>query len=101
MKNREKFDENTILVRNNSGFINGGTSKDRHSGVRWKTGDDIRCSFDHSNGTFSMFNATDAYGKWAVIEENIPEGKKFHPFVAFSDPTPFADSDYVEVRLEK
>ena len=55
IKNREKFDANTILVRNNSGFINGGTSKERHSGVRWKMGGDIKCSFDHKNGTFSMF----------------------------------------------
>ena len=99
VKNREKFDANTILVRNNSGFINGGTSKDRHSGVRWKMGDDIKCTFDHKNGTFSMFNSTVDDGQWAVIEKNIPEGKIFYPFVAFSDPTPFADSDYVEFRV--
>ena len=86
IKNREKFDANTILVRNNSGFINGGTSKERHSGVRWKMGDDIKCTFDHKNGTFSMFYSS------GCDQENIPKRKIFYPFAAFSDPTSFADS---------
>ena len=55
VQNRDKFDENTIMVRNNSGFINGGKSdKNPHSRLQWKTGETIKCQFDRNNGSFKM-----------------------------------------------
>ena len=56
VQNRDKFDENTIMVRNNSGFINGGKStlQTSHSSLQWKTGETIKCQFDRKNGSFKM-----------------------------------------------
>ena len=46
------------MVRSNSGFINGGKksqqAKDRHTVLRWKKDDEIKCRFDPKNGSFSM-----------------------------------------------
>ena len=62
VEDRTKFDENTIMVRSNSGFINGGSkscySRDRHTVLRWKNGDTIICSFDCKKGSFSMKKVT-------------------------------------------
>ena len=102
VKNRDQFDKNTILVRNNSGFINGGMSrigKARHSGIQWKTGDRVKCSFDHKNGTFMMTKLSTNDSVCAMIERDIPEGKIFHPFVAFSDPSEIANGDQIEVNF--
>ena len=102
VKNRDKFDENTILVRNNSGFVNGGMSRlgeARHSGIQWKAGDQIKCSFDPVNGTFMMTKLSTNDKVCAIIERNIPEGKIFYPFVAFSDPSEIANGDRIEVDL--
>ena len=100
VKNRDQFDQNTILVRNNSGFINGGMSrlgKARHSEIPWKTNDEIQCSFDHLNGTFMMTKVSKNDSKCAVIERDIPQGKIFYPFVAFSDPSEIANGDQIQV----
>ena len=94
MKNRGKFDENIILVRNNSGFINGGKSdKMQHSGIQWKIGDKITCYFDQRKGYFSMRKNNE---EWVTIEKEVPSGKKFYPFVRFSDHTVAAKGDQIE-----
>ena len=58
VKQRQDFDDRTIMVRSNSGFINGGKksqqAKDRHTVLRWKKDDEIKCRFDPKNGSFSM-----------------------------------------------
>lgn len=55
VKKRANFDENTIMVRNNSGFINGGKSdKEQKSGIQWKAGEEINCCFDQEKRCFSM-----------------------------------------------
>ena len=101
VKHRDQFDTNTVLVRNNSGFINGGMPRlgeARHSGIQWKSDDQIICSFDHKNGRFMMtkVSANDTC-KCAVIEKEIPEEKIFYPFVAFSDPSEIANGDQIKV----
>lgn len=100
VEHRDQFDTNTVLVRNNSGFINGGTSRlgdARHSGIKWKSNDQIKCSFDHMNGRFMMTKLSANDSKCAVIEQDISEGKTFYPFVAFSDPSEIANGDQIEI----
>ena len=102
VKHRDKFDTNTVLVRNNSGFINGGMPRlgeARHSEIQWKSNDKIICSFDHKNGMFLMTKVSENDIKCAVIEQEIPEGKTFYPFVAFSDPSEIANGDQIEVNF--
>ena len=97
VEDRAQFDELTIMVRSNSGFINGGTSeKDRHSGIQWKANDAIICSFDHKIGTFKMKKVSSDGRKSAVIEKSVIEGMKFYPFVAFSDLSELANGDQIE-----
>ena len=100
VKHRDQFDRNTVLVRNNSGFINGGMSRlgeARHSGIQWKSDDQITCSFDHMKGRFTMTKVSANDSKCAVIEQEIPEGNIFFPFVAFSDPSEIANGDQIVV----
>ena len=102
VEHRDQFDRNTVLVRNNSGFINGGMSRSgeaRHSGIQWKTDDQIKCSFDHMKGRFMMTKVSANDSKCAVIEQEIPEEKTFYPFVAFSDPSESANGDQIEVHF--
>ena len=96
VKNRGKFDENIILVRNDSGFINGGKSdKKQHSGekIQWKMSDKITCYFDQRKGDFSMGKNNE---KLVTIEKEVPSGKKFYPFVRFSERTEAAKGDQIE-----
>ena len=95
VKNRANFDEDTIMVRNNSGWINGGkTDKKRHSSLEWKAGDRIRCYFDKRNGNLAMRKNDE---NLVIIEKGVSEGKVFYPFVAFADPTEAANGDQIEI----
>ena len=94
VKNRRKFNENIIMVRNDSGFINGGKSdKMQHSGIQWKMGDKITCYFDQRKGFFSMRKNGE---KWVTIEKEVRSGKIFYPFIRFSGPTEAAEGDQIE-----
>ena len=87
------------MVRNDSGFINGGKSdKKQHSAIQWKTGDKIICSFDQRTGCFSMRQngATKWCDKMVTIEKEVRSGKIFYPFIRFSDPTEAAKGDQIE-----
>ena len=97
VKNRDKFTKTTIMVRNDSGFINGGASdKERHTCIRWKKDDAINCSFDHKIGTFTMTKISSDGKNSAVIEKNVIDGETFYPFVAFSNPKSSANGDQIE-----
>ena len=94
VKNRRKFNENIIIVRNDNGFINGGKSdKMQHaSGFQWKTGDEITCYFDEGTGCFSMRKNDETR---VTIEEEVRSGKIFYPFIRFSGPTEAAEGDQI------
>ena len=94
LEKRGNFDENIIMVRNDSGYINGGKSdKETHSTLQWKMGDKIKCYFDQRKGYFSMRKND---GNWVTIEKNVPD-KLFYPFVRFSDRTEAAKGDQIEL----
>ena len=83
------------MVRNDSGFINGGKSdKIQHSGIQWKIGDKIKCYFDQRKGTFSMRKNEE---NWAIIEKEVASDKHFYPFIRFSDRTEAAKGDQIEL----
>lgn len=95
IKDRLKFDENIIMVRNDSGFINGGKSdKIHHSGIQWKTGDKIKCHFDQITGNLSMRKNDE---NKVTIEKEVSLDKLFYPFVRFSDRTEAAKGDQIEL----
>ena len=98
MKNRGKFDENIIMVRNDSGYINGGKSdKMQRSSIQWKMGDKITCYFDQRKGLFSMRKNGEPE---VTIEKEVSSVKKIYPFVLFfdrfSDRTEAAKGDEIE-----
>ena len=83
------------MVRNDSGYINGGKSdKIQRSSIHWKMGDKIKCYFDQRKGKFSMRKNDE---KWVTIEKEVASDKQFYPFIRFSDRTQAAKGDQIEL----
>ena len=97
VENRGNFKEDTIMVRSDSGYINGGQiDKERHSALQWKVGDTVKCYFDQRKRYFSMRKNDE---KWVTIEKEVSVGKVFYPFVAFSNPIAAANGDQIDFQF--